>query len=188
HKAHFNALRMGHLRNPSFHYEPWMVEDLTEKDTASLLTRLQESTIYLDRSAFISFSDQFDSPEELMDWLVGEKKLDQEDFDKIYLVIFELWRRLIPEKMSLSLFANELDWQIFHYDDENYELQSALEDSIENLHNVLEENVDHGMEPQEAFAALSEFFSNDLEGFLYDFILIQLDQKDFAYAHELVEQ
>jgi tetratricopeptide (TPR) repeat protein len=188
HKAHFNALRMGYLRNPAFHYEPWMVEDLSQKDTGALFLCLQENNIYLDRGAFITFSEQFDCPEELMDWLVGEKTLEPDDFDKIYLILFELWRRLIPEKMSLSLFANELDWQIFRYDEENIESQSALEDNIENLHNILEENVDHGMEPQEAFAALSEFFANDLEGFLYDFILIQLDRKDFTYARELVEQ
>ena len=188
HKAIFNSLRMSFLNDPTLHYDAWKVEDIRPLHSQILFSRLQEKNIYLDKSAFLTYSEPFDAPEEFMEWLIEDFSLDPESTDYVYLIIFELWRRFVPEKISISIFANDLDWLIFSYEQGDNCSQNALEADLENLYNILRENVDQGMKPQEAFSAVSEFFAHDLEPFLYSFISIQIDQKDFLYAKELLDR
>ncbi len=165
----------------------WKLEDLREQDTATLFHRLYEFDLYFDKMAFISYAEQFDSPEELMEHLLTGEAREIDESNKIYLIVFELWRRLLPENICLSVFADALDWKIFDYEERPDENQAAIEDGLEDLHNILEENVDQGIPHQEVFSAICEFFACDLERFLYDFISTQLDKNDFSYATELID-
>lgn len=187
-KALYNSLRISWLQDKQISVEPWKVEDLRLLTQEALFARLQKREIFLDRVTFKSHADQFDSPEEFTEWLISDETLSPEDYDQTYLLLFELWRRLSPEKPSISILCDELDLQIFNYDQGHRENLEALQDAINNLYSILEENVDRGIGPEEVFSAISEFCANDLEQFLYDYISDQIDAQAYDYANELIDQ
>ena len=191
-KALYNSLRISWLQDSQISVEPWKVEDYRSLQQDELFSRLQLRDIFLDRHAYKSYAEQFDSPEEMTEWLIGGEEHSPEDYDQVYLVIFELWRRLNPEKPSISILCDELDLQMFKYDQDQEERKKedlrALQDALSNLHTLLEENVDQGMAPIEVFSAISEFCANDIEHFLYDYIADQIDAQDYDYATELLDE
>lgn len=187
-KALYNSLRISWLQDQQISVEPWKVEDLRTLTLEELFTRLQKREVFLDRVTFKSHADQFDSPEEFTEWLISDEALSPEEYDQTYLLLFELWRRLSPEKPSISILCDELDLQIFNYDQGDRDHIEALQDAINNLYSILEENVDRGIEPEEVFSAISEFCANDLEQFLYDYISDQIEAQAYDYANELIDQ
>lgn len=191
-KALYNSLRISWLQDSQVSVEPWKVEDYRALTHEALFSRLQQKDIFLDRHTYKSYAEQFDSPEEMTEWLVGGEELSPEEYDQVYLVIFELWRRLNPEKPSISILCDELDLQMVKYDQAQDERKKedvqALQDALSSLHTLLEENVDQGMAPVEVFSAISEFCANDIEHFLYDYIADQIDVQDYDYATELLDE
>jgi hypothetical protein len=185
-KALYNSLRIRVLEDPSLEFEPWQVEDLRLLTPLELFTRLSEKAIVLDKARFIAFANEYDSPEELTEALIPEEH--EEEMDFVYLLIFELWRRFVPEKQTISLICDELDYQIFLYDTDALETLEPLDDAISTLYSVLKENVDQGTPPVVAFTAIQEYCAHDLVSFLYDYILQLIDGKEYSYAGELVEQ
>lgn len=185
-RALYNSLRMNWLWNPSTRAEAWQVEDYRSIPTDTLFSRLKDEQIVLDKYSFLSLSESSDTPEDLTDDLLADSGLDASLQDKIYLLIFELWRRLAPEKQSISLFCDELDHQIFLYDTEQAHPEE-LQDAIANLEILLDKNFDSGIDPSTAFETLSSGCANDLESFLYDFISEQVELGNFSYASELIE-
>lgn len=183
----YNLLRMNWQCDSSLPAEPWQVADYRSQSMETLFEILDHYQLALDKVSFQALANDIDTPEELTDNLLGELNLDVETYDRIYLVIFELWRRLVPEKMSLSIFCDELDHQIILYDENHTENREALQDIIANLAVVLDENTDHGENPREVFESISFCCANDLENFLYDFIAEQLDNGNDSYASELLE-
>ncbi|MDB6082050.1 MAG: hypothetical protein JWO53_1322 [Chlamydiia bacterium] len=187
-KALYNSLRISWLQNQQISVEPWKVEDLRILPIEELFDRLQKKDLFIDKITFKSYADQFDGPEELTEWLISGETSSPEDYDQIYLIFFELWRRLVPEKPSISILCDEVDLQIFKYDQGDREHIEALQDALNNLHSVLEENVDRGIQSEEVFSAISEFCANDLEQFLYDYISDQIDVQNYDYANELIDE
>jgi hypothetical protein len=191
-KALYNSLRMSWLQGqespPEEIIEPWKVEDYRLLSLDDLFKRLQQKEIVLDRALFKSYADQFDSPEELTMWLLDGEELSPEDYDQIYLVAFELWRKLLPEKPSISVICDELDYQISCYDQGDKSNLEPLQDALSSFYTILQENVDEGMDPQQIYSALSEFCANDLDHFLYDYISDQIDEHLNDYATELLDQ
>jgi hypothetical protein len=127
-------------------------------------------------------------PEDLTDHLLLYRDdLDTASQDQVYLAAFELWRRLLPERLCLTVFCDELDHQINLYDSGDIERPEAIQDVLANLQEILDENIDQGGEPIEVFRVVSEGCANGLEAFLYDFISDQLDEGNIVYGTELVE-
>lgn len=186
-RALYNLLRMNWLNEPSLAVESWQVEDYRDLPLSSLFDRLAKTNIQLDRTSFIAYADECDSPEDLTDHLIGDRDLESTDEDRIYLVIFELWRRLMSEKPSISILCNELDHQIFLYDSENLENPLALHDSLMQFVQILDENVDEGIPPHQALKLIATYCANDIETFLYDFISELIDEGNESYAHELLD-
>ena len=182
-KALYNLFRINARDDASLKGDPWALEDFRMLELGEIWNRLALLGIALERSSFLKFSEEVDSPEELTELLVNED-LDPKTVDRIYLLLFELWRRLIPERPSLSIFCDELDYQIDRYDSGFLESDEPIQDGLANLADVLEEHVDAGMDPKKAFASLSDYCAHDLESFLYDYIL---DQENTGYAAELFE-
>lgn len=182
----YNLLKMNWMINPSQSVLPWQVQDYRQLSNAELFQHLENIGIFLDRVSFTSLTDQYDSPEELTDQLLIANNIHNENSDHVYLLIFEMWRRFVPEKLSLSMFCDELDYQITKY--ENGEVnEENLQDTIANFAMILDENTDHGLKPQEAFAAINASCAHDLESFLYNFIAEQIDIDNLAYASELID-
>lgn len=185
-RALYNSLRMNWLWNPSIQAEAWQVDDYRSIPTDTLFLRLKDEQIVLDKPNFLALVDSSDTPEDLADDLLADSELDAAAQDKIYLLIFELWRRLAPEKQSISLFCDELDHQIFLYD-HGQASPEELQDALANLEVILDENSDNGIDPATAFETIASGCANDLESFLYDYISDQVHQGNISYATELID-
>lgn len=186
-KALYNLLRLNARQNQPVKAEPWALEDLRTIAIEQLWRKLTNLKISIDKDSFLRFANECDSPEQLADLLVDENQ-PPEAYDRLYLILFELWRRLLPERPSLSIFCDELDHRIDLYDSESVVSDEHIQDGLANLLEILEEHVDLGMPPKKAFSSVSEYCANDLESFLFDYITELLDQNNTLYALELLEE
>lgn len=186
-RAYYNALRVNQYKDPSLAVEDWQICDYRKLSLATLFIMLSDFDLYLDRNSFLSFAEECETPEELTNTVIGDSAVNEETMDRIYLLVFELWRRLLPEKRCLSIFCDEIDHQIFAYNSHELDNPEPLENMIANLKQVLEDNADLGEEPAELFATIEENCANDIEGFLYDFIAEKIDHANHTYASELID-
>lgn len=185
-KALYNSLRMNWLLDPSIDVEPWQVEDYRSLSWDTLFEQLKAHDLRIDKDTFLAIAEDYDNPEECADDLVADLEVDSKSEDQVFLLIFELWRRLIQDKPALSIFCDELDNQI-HLFDEGRGDDSALQDLLANLKEILDENVDDGTEPAEAYESISICCANDLSSFLYDYISQQIEDNNESYAIELID-
>lgn len=185
-KALYNLLRLNAAEDATVTADLWAVEDLRLLAMDELFLRLEKYKVRLTRISFHQFSDRCDTPEELTDLLLPDG-LSEKERDPFYLLIFELWRRLLSERQSLSIFCDELDHRITLYDQGNIESDELVQDALANLLEVLDENVDAGADPKDVFTAVSNYCANDLEQFIYDYIAELLDNGNSLYASELIE-
>ncbi len=182
-RAYYNLLRMGLYDDKDIEIEPWQVEDYRKLPLETLFQKLKETDIALNRTEFLNLAEEYDTPEDLTDGLVEDEEIN----DKAYLILFELWRRLVPEKQCLSIFCDEFDNQIHLYEQDLIEDFEPLEDAIANLQMILDENTDEGANPHEIFNHIKSGCACDLENFLYDFIALQIDEDNTVYASELLD-
>lgn len=186
-RALYNAIRMHWLLDPSIPTEEWQVQDYRKTSLDQLFAQLQKDQIHLDRTTFLAFAESSENPEELTDDLLADRELDETSRDKIYLILFELWRRLLPEKRSLSIFCDELDHQIQLYDSNQLKDVESLTDILAELQTILDENTDRGVEAKKVFKTVESSCAHDLESFIYDFISEQLEAENYSYAKDLLE-
>lgn len=186
-RALYNSLRMNWLLDPGVSVEPWQVDDYRHMPLDMLFERLRLQDLPLDRSHFIALADAFDTPEDLTEHLLATADPDAMTRDQVYLLIFELWRRLVPEKPCLSIFCDELDHQIHLYDSGKAHNAEGIQDILANLQVVLDENTDAGNDPVDVFESICSGCANDVESFLYDFIAEQIEENNISYASELLD-
>lgn len=186
-KALYNLMRMNWLLDPAIAAEPWQVDDYRALSLEILFNRLKAHDIVFDRNSFVAFADEAGDPEELTDQLLADVEANVVTQDQVYLLIFELWRRLRGDRPTLSLFCDELDHQIYLYDHSADQGGEAIQDALANLQVILDENADAGADAHEVFASLSRSCANDIESFLYDYISDQIDSGQEAYASELLD-
>jgi hypothetical protein len=184
-KALYNLLKLNALSDPSIAVEKWQVEDLRAVSIDDLFDKLNQLGISLDHERFIHFADETDSPEELSELLLADAGPRQHDH--VYLLLFEIWRRLLPEKFSLSIFCDELDFRISQYDAGAQNSDELIQDALSNLDEILDENTDAGAKPAEIFETISSYLAHDLMGFIIDFISDLIDSGKQIYASELIE-
>lgn len=186
-RALFNSLRISWLADPSMKVQPWQVEDYRALALEDIFARLRKKDINLDRVSFSALCENADSPEELCDLLLADVELEASEQDQIYLLVFELWRRLLSDKPCLSIFCDELDTQIFAYDHGKISRVEDIQDAIANLEVILDENTDAGAKPVKVFEMVSNCCANNLETFLYDYIAEQIDNHNYPYAADLLD-
>lgn len=185
-KALYNLLRLNVAQDPSLPCEKWQIEDLRLATLETLFGRLKEAGLTLDSQVFYRFAEECDSPESLTELLLVDLE-EPELYDRLYLVIFELWRRLLPEKQSLSIFCDELDHWISLFDAGQLESDEPIQDAIANLIEILDENADAGAKVSEIFTLISSYSAQDLFTFLVDYISEILDSGNKLYAAELID-
>jgi hypothetical protein len=176
---------MNWLEDSTLPVELWQVEDYRCILTEELFTRLSHLGIPLDKERFSSYAEEENSPEELTDTLWADE--DLENFDRAYLIVFELWRRLLPNKQSPSIFCDELDRLITQYDQESLEDEDQLYEALIELEKILDQNTDHGVDPHLVFKEISLYCAHDLESFIYDFAAEEIDRQQNLNASELIE-
>lgn len=183
----YNSLRMNWLIDPTLEVEAWQVENYREMSLPLLFSRLKQYGLEFDKESFCLLADEYETPEDLTDELLGNQVLEVEDEDRIYLLLFELWRRLETDKPCLSVFCDELDHQIFLYDQGKTDNVEGLQDALSNLQVILDESCDEGGDPLEVMESVNTGCANDIETFLYDFISEQIDNGNYSYAIELID-
>jgi hypothetical protein len=188
HRALYNSLRMNWVLNPTLEVEAWQIEDYRSMPLDEIFEKLEDKKISLSKSSFLAYADAVDTPEELTDLLTSDSLLDTPIHDQNYLLLFELWRRFLPEKPGLSLFCDELDHQIHLYDRGQVSNAESIQDVLANLEMILDQNTDQGTDPIETLKYLNSGCANDIESFLYDFISEQIDNENYSYASELLEE
>lgn len=186
-RALFTSLRINWLEDRTVKVQPWQVEDYRALSLEDIFARLRKKDINLDRVSLAALAENADSPEELCDCLLSDSDFDASNQDQIYLLVFELWRRLINEKPCLSIFCDELDYQIFACDHGKMTRVEDIQDAIANLEVILDENTDEGADPVKVFEMVSHCCANDLETFLYDYIAEQIDNHNYPYAADLLD-
>ena len=186
-RALYNSLRMNWILDPTLEIEAWQVEDYRAMPLDALFEQLENKGVHLDKNAFRTFAEGVDTPEELTDVFFADSAADAQTQDQVYLLIFELWRRLLPEKPCVSVFCDEIDHQIHLFDSGQVENVEAIEDALANLEAILDENVDNGVDPEDAFDCFADGCANNIEVFLHDFIADQIDNENYSYATELLD-
>jgi hypothetical protein len=184
-RAFYNLLRMGEVEEYAEEIKPWQILDYRELSISKLFTALRKEGPHLDQETFLLYVEKCSSPEEITEVLLADEE-DEEKFEKIYLLIFELWRRLCKDKVSLSVFCDELDYQIERYDQEDNN-EELLQEMLTQLENLLDQNVDRGEDLKSIFKVISDFLAHDLEDFIYDFAAAYLDAGNDVYASELID-
>jgi ElaB/YqjD/DUF883 family membrane-anchored ribosome-binding protein len=185
-RALYNLIRLTHTEDPSSEAEPWQIAPYRQMSVAHLFSLLSNLGLSLTEDSFLSYGDSCETPEELTDSLTLED-VDDEQYEKVYLVVFELWRRLLPRKQTLSVFGDELDHLIFLYDSGELLDEEDLQNILSELEDILDETADKGADPKEALLMVAQYCAHDLETFLYDYITQQMDEGMQTYASELID-
>jgi hypothetical protein len=184
-RAFYNLLQMDLCKETVCKVVDWQVLDYRCLNTSELFARLKQEEVHLDLDSFHLYVEKCDSPEEIAEALVGDQENEQR-LEKAYLVIFELWRRYCKDKESLSVFADELDYQIFLYE-QGAENQETLQQMISECENILYENTKEGENPRKVFDAVSCFLAHNLEEFIYDFAADEMDNDNYLYASDVID-
>ncbi len=185
-RALYNLLQISWQENRALQVKPWQVEDWRKLTTKELFHRLRALEIDLDEERFGVFSEDSNSPEELLECLCLEED-SEEKHERVYLLIFELWRRLCRDKQSLSIFCDELDQLIEFYDRDALGDEEVVQKALSNLEDILDDNSDVEGSPQEVFAEIAKYCAHDLETFIYDYISDKLKEDTATYASELID-
>jgi hypothetical protein len=185
-KALYNLLKNNWLQDQTIAIEPWQVEDYRSLSIQGIFKRLRDLDISLNEESFLLYAENCEAPEELLEFL-WTKDEDAVDQDKAYLLLFELWRRLLPERRSLSIFCDEMDERFERYDLSQSENEESIQNILQRLEDILDENVDLGGDPKEVFQNIQECCAHDVESFIYDFIAHQIQQQHEVYASELLD-
>jgi hypothetical protein len=160
----------------------WQVANYREKSTEELFQQLHGLGVMIEQDKFETFCTDFEAPEEIVETVAQEKPPLEKDH--LFLILFELWRRRFPEKRTISIFCDELDYQMTAYD---LEKPNEMCDALNYLQQLLNEQVDQGVDPHLAFRLIQTYCANDIESFLFDFILNEIEEGNSKYAKELLD-
>lgn len=186
-RALFNLLRISWLEDRKSEVKKWQIEDLRELDIEELFSRLKKLGLILNQESFYLYAENCDSPEELVNYIWIEAE-DLEGHDQTYLLLFELWRRLLPDRLCLSIFCDELDQLIDLYDKGELESEELLQNALSILEDILDDAYDkEGGGAQKVFSEVALYCAHDLEQFIFDYISDQIAEKDETYASELID-
>jgi hypothetical protein len=185
-RALFNLLRMGWIEDRTSAVQEWQIEDVRDLSIEELFSRLKELGLILNEESFFLYAENCDNPEELADCVWFEEE-DLEGHDRAYLLLFELWRRLLPAKLCLSVFCDELDQLIELYDRGELLNEEPLQHALSILEDILDDAYDKKKDPKRFFSEIANYCAHDLERFICDYISDQIEEKNDTYASELID-
>jgi hypothetical protein len=185
-RALFNLLRMSWMEDRNSDVKQWQIENLRDLSIEELFSRLKSLGLILDEQSFYLYAENCNCPEELADCVWFEEE-DLEGHDKAYLLLFEMWRRLLPEKVCLSIFCNELDLLIEAYDQGELEDEEPLQNALSILEDMLDDACDKDGLEQPIFAEIASYCAHDLESFIFDYVSDQIEGGNLTYASEVLD-
>lgn len=184
--ALYSSIRMNWLNDPTLKVEEWQVEDYRSLSLDKLFEKLKRFSVNFDKQSFVAYANECDSPEELSEHLLPNETNAKSE-DQLYLVVFELWRRLMTEKPTLSIICSELDHQIYLHDQKSQSNPIPLQDALSNFALLLNENSDEGINPKDALELITPYFANDIVNFLHDYIYDLIDEDQTAQAQDILD-
>jgi hypothetical protein len=180
-------------------FQSWQIQDYRYLSTQKIFETLRQLGYRIDLPGFLAYAQEYDEPEAFIDDFLDEED-DVAVQDQLYLLFFELWRRHLPEKRSLSIFCDEIDYLVTEYDrvsslessgkvrprllpEDASMLQKelakdphqAIYNLLDELVSLLEEVEESGTDISEAFSAVLDNCANDVEAFLFDFLGQQIE-------------
>ncbi len=183
-KALYNLLRLYREESGNNSVCHWQVLDYRSLSKDDLFKMFSDLDVKLNQELFESYAVYWDTPEEFTEALVGDV-LDDQCRDQLYLISFELWRRLRPDRRSLSIFFDDLDFAISLYDQDQE--MGNLKNLFIELQGIIEDQIDKRLGVEEIHSFLAQYCAHDIEKFLYDFTADQIDLENYFYAKELLE-
>ncbi len=162
--------------------EPWQIINYRDFSLKQLFTGLNELISELNCDNFKDYASKFESPESFAHNL---SEVAPENKEKIYLYIFELWRRLVDKK-TISIFCDELDHIIDDYNENKNTNEKIIYSTLSDLIDILNYNVDIGENQNKMFACIKRHLSNKLESFICHFLHDQLNNGNKESASELL--
>jgi hypothetical protein len=186
-RALYNLLRISAKDRSSCELmEPWQILDYRSLTEEELVKNLSHLGLPISKKEFLLYAENADSPEDLAEFLW----VQESDFigqEKAYLILFELWRRLLSHRKSLSIFCDELDDLIRRFDEGSMLDEEEAETLLSELQDILEQGVEEGQKPKELFSSISQYMAHDVEGFLYDYIVELLQEESDLLAAALIQ-
>ncbi len=162
------------------------VEDLRRLEEKELFSRLKALDMPLEKEEFFQLTHMVDTPEEAATLLIDTAKIPPL-YETLYLLVFELWRRLVPERKTLSIFCDELDRQIFFYNQGSLKSDESLQKALSTLEQILQESADRGKGKEEIRSYFDAYLAHDIEHFLYEYITDHIGSDAHLYAEELLD-
>ena len=140
-RALYNLLKSSVKEDSSIRAEPWQILDYRSLSEEDLLQKLAKLGLNLTKENFFLYAENCHSPEELVEclWVQESDVIGQE---KTYLILFELWRRYLPNRQSLSIFCDELDSLISDFDDGVYMEDEKWQDVLSELEDILDKKIE----------------------------------------------
>ncbi|NBX70169.1 MAG: hypothetical protein EBR01_14600 [Proteobacteria bacterium] len=89
--------------------------------------------------------------------------------------------------MLNSIFGDNLDQMIYRYDRDELFDEEELQKLLSDLEDILDQAADTGGTPEEVFQMVCQYCAHDIEAFLYDYIIEQMDEGNEIYASELLD-
>lgn len=186
-KALYNLIQLNlHRIDPAemslVNLQTWQVANYREKPSEELFQGLHGLGVMVGPEDFELLCKNYEAPEEIVEALASQREPLEKD--QLFLIFFELWRRHFPERRSISIFCDELDYQMTAYD---LEKPNEIFDTLSSLQQLLNDQVDRGVEPQIAFQVMQTYCANDIESFLFDLILNEIEEDNAKCAKDLLE-
>jgi hypothetical protein len=166
--------------------EPWQIEDYRKLSDQQIIQTIEKLGINIPSlDGFATLADSFESPDEMTEAVARE--LEEKKQDQLYLNLFELWRRHLPEKRCPSVFCDELDYQIREFSRDPDNQAEEMEDILNYFLQILDSHIDEGADPQALFNTFQTYCATSLEGFLFQYIIREIEGGDYEYATDLVQ-
>ncbi|MDN3504981.1 MAG: hypothetical protein P0S95_05355 [Rhabdochlamydiaceae bacterium] len=183
-RALYNLLRLTEVDRRNV--KKWQIENYRQLSDEDIFDRLSNLKIFIDYESFPHFARSVDTPEELLEYLVSTE-YSQPQAEQIYLLLFELWRRHLKGRESLSILCDELDHLMEQYDNGHGEVAEDLYSDLYQLVDIIDESVNEEQSANEVLEYISSYLAHDLESFLYDFIGHLIENQEESAASELIE-
>ena len=143
---------LGDLEEDTISVEPWRILDYRTIETQELFHRLHSLGLCLNEDQFLLCAHESVSPEEFVENIWWEET-SSTACEEAYLLLFELWRRYLPKRRTVSIVIDDLDRSIAAYDIGEIESHHVLRHLEEVLH-FLESGYAQGLDPQQVFAMI----------------------------------
>jgi hypothetical protein len=181
-RSKFNLIKYKKRENPNLKVKDWEVLDYKSLSLEVLFSNLKALGFDFTPESVIELKDSGEELDTISLKKFSTLHISVENLERAYLNFFEIWRRLLPDHKSISVFANDFDEFIDAYEKGEVTGNEAL---FNELFDILDESVDEGMEAKSVFEELSNYFGHDLESFLicYIFDLIEHDNETLALRY-----